>query len=237
MKATLLLLLVSLPGFAQISFFNMPNPDMLPDVGYSYVEFDRYQTVKSNNTVNASVFRASFQVTQYLEAGTNWWFNEDNPSDPNRVVLATKWKVNVFNSGTFTMTFHPGSWTSLYFDGETPMKNIVYGFMGLNHVEGPQSYTRLMLGGYGKFIKDVRSTYGLIGGFEHRFNDHIEFVVDYFQGSGEGFGLAAGVVYYAAEKGHNLPLYLAYQWDNDSRENDLILFQIGYFFRAWGQKS
>lgn len=174
MKSTLLLLLVSLRGFAQISFFNMPNPDMLPDVGYSYVEFDRYQTVKSNNTVNASVFRASFQVTQYLEAGTNWWFNEDNPSDPNRVVLATKWKVNVFNSGKFTMTFHPGSWTSLYFDGETPMKNIVYGFMGLNHVEGPQSYTRLMLGGYGKFIKDVRSTYGLIGGFEHRFNDHID---------------------------------------------------------------
>ena len=50
------------------------------------------------------------------------------------------------------------------------------------------------------------------------------------------FGLAAGIVYYAAEKGHNLPLYLAYQWDNDSRENDLILFQIGYFFRAWKQK-
>jgi hypothetical protein len=56
------------------------------------------------------------------------------------------------------------------------------------------------------------------------------------RGSGEGFGLAAGIVYYAAEKGHNLPLYLAYQWDNDSRENDLILFQIGYFFRAWKQK-
>ncbi|MFN5168456.1 MAG: hypothetical protein ACK5DD_02425 [Cyclobacteriaceae bacterium] len=64
------------------------------------------------------------------------------------------------------------------------MKNLIYGFMGFNHVEGPQSYTRLMVGGYGKFIKDVRSTYGFIGGLEHRFNDHIEFVVDYFQGIG-----------------------------------------------------
>lgn len=236
------LLSFSILGKAQMSFFNMPNPDMLPDVGYAYAEYDRYQSLKGTEAVNASVFRFSTQVTSYLEVGANAWFNSDNPQDPNRLVLATKWKANLFKKGDFTITMSPGNWTSIYYDG-TSIKNIVYDFIGINHVEGPQSYTRVMVGGYGKHWKAAKEfgqeelSFGMIAGFEHRFTDYIEFVADYFQGSGEGFGLAMGVVGYPLEKGHNLPIYLAYQFDNDSRANDLILFQVGYFFRAFTKQT
>lgn len=230
-----ILLIVITTAKAQISFFNMPNPDMLQDVGYSYVEYDRYQSLKREGTVNASVFRASFQATKFLEVGANVWFNDDSPADPNRTVLVTKWKINLGQKGRLNFTLSPGSWTSVYYDG-TPLKNIAYSFIGLNHEEGPKSYTRLMFGGYGKY-QNGQSNYGMIAGVEHRFNDYIEFVADYFQGSGEGFGLATGIVFYAMGKGHNLPIYLAYQFDNDTRQNDLLLMQIGYFFRAWTTKK
>lgn len=223
--------------FAQISFFNMPNPDMFLSVGSAYVEYDRYQSLKGTKEVNATVVRMSFQATKFLEVGANGWFNADHPGDPDRVVLATKWKVSLFQKGNITLTMSPGNWSSVYFT-ETPIKNIVYNFFGFTHQEGPKQYTRLMLGGYGKYIgKFERSTYGFIAGFEHRFSDKMEFVADYFQGSGEGFGLATGIVFYAMDKGHNLPLYFAYQFDNDSRKNDLALFQVGYFFRAWQTKK
>jgi hypothetical protein len=80
-------------------------------------------------------------------------------------------------------------------------------------------------------------TSGVIAGVEQRLTKKLVFVADYFQGSGEGFGLAAGFVFYASENGKNLPLYLAIQRDNDSRKNDLIIAQVGYFFRAIKRKS
>ncbi len=229
----LLPLLVANVCVGQISFFNMPNPDMLPEVGYLYAEYDRYQTLRSENTVNASVFRVSAQATKFLEVGTNWWFNADNPSDPNRVVIATKWKINLVDREKFKMSFSPGSWTSFYFEDEVPMRNIVYSFTGLTFYEGEHAYTRLMVGGYGRFIRNTNSQYGMIAGIEQRLTRSFELVADYFQGSGEGFGLAAGVVYYAMDNGTNLPLYLAHQWDNDSSANNLLLFEIGYFLRGW----
>ena len=86
----LLLALFPLASRGQISFFNMPNPDMLPDVGYAYAELDVYRSLKGNESVNATVTRLSVQATPFLEVGTNFWFNPDHPQDPNRVVLATK---------------------------------------------------------------------------------------------------------------------------------------------------
>jgi hypothetical protein len=233
----LLFAIVPTWSWGQISFFNMPNPDMLAHPGAAYVEYDRYQTHKKNETVNASVVRFSFQATNFLEVGANTWFNADHPQDPNRVVLATKWKVVFYKKGDVTISMSPGNWSSLYFTENTATKHLLYNFIGFTHQEGPKAYTRLMLGGYGKFIGNIRNdTYGAIAGLEHRFNDRIEFVADYFQGSGEGFGLATGIVYYAMDEGHNLPLYFAYQFDNDSRLNDLILFQIGYFFSVVDKK-
>jgi hypothetical protein len=233
MMRTILLCTVSYTTTAQISFFNMPNPDMLSHTGAGYMEYDRYQTVRGRSSVNASVFRMSFQASPILEVGFNTWVNPDHPEDPNRVVLLTKWRVPILTKEKITITMSPGNWSSVYLK-DNPMKNIIYNFFGFTHQEGPKAYTRLMLGGYGKYIgKFEQSTYGLIAGLEHRFNDRIEFVTDYFQGSGEGFGLALGIVYYAMDEGHNLPLYFAYQFDNDSRGNDLVLFQVGYFFNAW----
>ena len=230
------LLLVLLFAFAhdeliaQISFFNMPNPDMLAHPGAAYIEYDRYQTLKGTESVNASVVRFSYQTTKFLEVGVNTWFNSDHPGDPNRAVIATKWKTTLYNKGNITITMSPGNWSSIYFTENSPTKHLLYNFIGFTHQEGPKAYTRLMFGGYGKFIGNIKNdTYGCIAGIEHRFNDKIEFVADYFQGSGEGFGLASGIVYYAMDNGHNLPLYFAYQFDNDSRSNDLFLFQIGYF--------
>jgi hypothetical protein len=229
-RLTCLIFFLPVIAFGQISFFNMPNPDMLSHPGAAYIEYDRYQSHKGNSAVNATVFRMSFQTTKFLEVGLNTWINSDHPSDPNRVVLATKWRMNLFKKGNITITMSPGNWSSIYFTENTPMKHLIYNFIGLTHQEGPKAYTRLMFGGYGKYIRSFdNSTYGFIAGLEHRFNDKIEFVADYFQGSGEGFGLAMGIVYYAMDNGHNLPLYFAYQFDNDSRENDLVLFQIGYF--------
>ena len=237
MKSILsILFLTPFLSIGQISFFNMPNPDMLSNVGAAYVEYDRYQSLKQTESVNASVIRFSFQTTKFLEVGLNTWFNADHPDDPNRVVLATKWKVNLYQRGNVLITMSPGNWSSIYLTENTPMKNIIYNFFGFTHQEGTKAYTRLMLGGYGKYVGNS-STYGLMAGFEHRFNDKMEFVADYFQGSGEGFGLALGIVYYAMDNGHNLPLYFAYQFDNDSRANDLVLFQIGYFFNAWKPKQ
>jgi hypothetical protein len=237
MKKILGFLLLTQSCLAQISFFNMPNPDMLPDVGYLYTEYDRYQTYRGENSVNASVFRVSAQATKFLEVGTNWWFNSDNPSDPNRVVVATKWKINLVNQEKFTMSVSPGSWTSFYFEDEVPIRNIFYTFTGLTFKEGDNGYTRLMIGGYGRFIRKTESQYGIIAGIEQRFTKNFEVVADYFQGSGEGFGLAAGIVYYAMDNGTNLPLYLAHQWDNDSPKNNLILFEIGYFLRGWSKRK
>jgi len=233
----LLLLTISSSVCAQLAFFNMPNPDMLPDIGYAYSEFDVYHSLKGNTTANALVPRFSIQATTFLEVGTNFWINADDPQDPNRAVLATKWKINVWKKNTITMTLSPGSWTSFYFDNETPLKNLIYTFIGFNHEEGPKAYTRLMLGGYAKYFGDNPTTYGLIAGIEHRFNDHLEFVSDYFQGGGEGFGWATGIVFYAADNGHNLPIYLAYQLDNESRDSDVLIVQVGWFFRMFGKKG
>jgi hypothetical protein len=218
-------------AFAQISFFNMPNPDMLSHPGAAYAEYDRYQSLRKNGTVNATVFRFSYQATNFLEVGANTWFNADHPQDPHRLVLATKWRINLYQKGNISITMSPGNWSSIYFQDNPGTKHLLYNFIGFTHQEGPKAYTRIMIGGYGKYIGNIRNdTYGAIAGLEHRFNDKIEFVADYFQGSGEGFGLATGIVYYAMDNGHNLPLYFAYQFDNDSRFNDLVLFQIGYFF-------
>ena len=224
-------IVLSLAGFAQISFFNMPNPDMLAHPGAAYIEYDRYQSLRENNFVNASVFRFSYQVTNYLEVGANTWINNDHPLDPNRIVLSSKWRIKLYQKGNIAITMSPGNWSSIYLSENPGTKHLIYNFFGFTHQEGPKAYTRLMLGAYGKYIRTIQNdTYGAIAGLEHRFNDKIEFVADYFQGSGEGFGLATGIVYYAMDNGHNLPLYFAYQFDNDSRANDLFLFQIGYFF-------
>ena len=236
LKIFLLILLPTL-SYGQLSFFNMPNPDMLPAVGDAYGELDRYQSLKGQDNVNASVARLSVQATPFLEVGTNFWFNPDHPQDPNRVVIATKWKIDLYKKGHITMTLSPGSWSSIYFTKETPMKNLIYTFVGFNHEEGPKAYTRLMLGGYTKYFGDNPVQYGMIAGIEHRFSDKIELVADYFQGTGEGFGLATGIVYYAADNGHNLPIYLAYQFDNEGSQNDVILVQAGWFFRMFGKKK
>ncbi len=235
-KIFLFILLPTL-GYGQLSFFNMPNPDMLPAVGDAYAELDRYQSLKGQNAVNASVARLSVQATPFLEVGANFWFNPDHPQDPNRVVIATKWKIDLYKKGHITMTLSPGSWSSIYFTKETPMKNLIYTFVGFNHEEGPKAYTRLMLGGYTKYFGDNPVQYGMIAGIEHRFSDKIELVADYFQGTGEGFGLATGIVYYAADNGHNLPIYLAYQFDNEGSQNDVLLVQVGWFFRMFGKKK
>ena len=236
MKVSVLLLaLLPTLGYGQISFFNMPNPDMLPSVGSAYGELDRYQSLKGEDNVNSSVARLSVQATPFLEVGTNFWFNPDHPQDPNRVVLVTKWKIDVFKKNHLTMTVSPGSWSSVYFAENIPMKNLVYAFVGLNHEEGPKAYTRLMLGGYTKYWGENPVQYGIIAGIEHRFSDKFELVADYFQGTGEGFGLATGFVFYAAEDGHNLPIYVAYQFDNEGSQNDVLLLQVGWFFRMFGK--
>jgi hypothetical protein len=228
-------LLSPIAGFGQIAFFNMPNPDMLPAVGYAYAELDQYQSLKGNRSVNATVARISIQPIKFLEIGANFWFNEDHPGDPNRTVLATKWKIDVYQKHPISVTISPGSWTSIYHDSEVPIKNLLYGFVGVNHEEGPKAYTRLMFGGYAKYQSGNPNQYGIIAGFEHRFSDKLEFVTDYFQGTGEGFGLATGIVFYAAEKGHNMPIYLAYQFDNEGRQNDVLIIQIGWFFNMFGK--
>lgn len=127
----------------------------------------------------------------------------------------------------------PGNWTSIYFVKDTPMKNIVYNFLGLSIQHSQYIYTRLMFGGYGKFIKSETSQYGFIAGVEQRLSKKFVFVTDYFSGLGEGYGLAPGFVWYATEGGTNFPIYLAYQFDNESRKNDLLLIQAGYFLRFW----
>lgn len=224
---------------AQISFFNMPNPDMLPDVGYAYAEYDQYTSLKGEKSVNASVARISFQTTKFLEVGANFWFNSDAPTDPNRVVLATKWRVWLYQGNKVKLSMSPGSWTSLYFQNRdvNPMKNIVYDFLGLTINHNESIYTRFMFGGYGKFQKSRTSQYGVIAGLEQRISKSLVFVTDYFSGSGEGYGLAPGLVWYALDNGTNLPFYFAYQIDNDSRKNDLFLFEVGYVFKTWGAKN
>lgn len=83
----------------------------------------------------------------------------------------------------------------------------------------------------------IQFNYGAIAGIEHRFTDKFELVADYFQGTGEGFGLATGFVFYAADNGHNLPIYVAYQFDNETSQNDVFILQAGWFFRMFGKKE
>ncbi|MDZ4715231.1 MAG: hypothetical protein SH819_07140 [Cytophagales bacterium] len=217
----------------QISFFNMPNPDMLPAVGYAYAEYDQYQSLKGEESVNAKVARLSVQALPFLEVGANLWFNADHPQDPNRVVLATKWKIPIYSKNKLTVSMSPGSWTSLYFTENSPMKNIFYDFVGVTINHSEHIYTRFMIGAYSKFRKSEANQYGPIAGLEQRLSKKLVFVTDYFGGSGEGFGLATGFVFYALDEGKNLPIYLAYQFDNDSSKNDLFLFEIGYLLPFW----
>ena len=228
---------------AQLTFFNMPNHDMFQDVGYSYAEYDVYQSVKNNNAVNAQVFRIMVQPLKFMEMGTNIWFNKELPSNPDKIVLSTKWRVWLYKNEKVKLSLVPGSWTSFYFDKNIPIKNIGYAFLGFSVKHTEDIYTRLMFGAYGKYWKHAadlgqdKFTSGFIAGLEQRLSKKLVFVTDYFQGSGEGFGLATGFVFYAMNKGTNLPLYLAYQFDNDSRKNDLMIGQIGYFFRAFKKKE
>jgi hypothetical protein len=94
-----------------------------------------------------------------------------------------------------------------------------------------------MVGGYAKYWKDADDefTTGLIAGIEQRLTRRLVFVTDYFQGSGEGYGVSPGFVFYAKDEGSNLPIYLAYQFDNDDRANDLLLLEIGYMFQLFGR--
>lgn len=224
------------PTYAQISFFNMPNPDMLPAVGYSYVEYDQYQSLRGENSVNASVYRMSVQTTKFLEVGANLWQNSDHPDDPNRAVLATKWRIWMHQSDKLDISMSPGSWTSFYLVDDAAVKNILYDFVGMNFKHTQTIYTRVMVGGYGKYQKGQNSTYGMIAGVEQRLSKQLVFVTDYFQGTGEGYGLAPGFVFYALDEGKNLPIYLAYQFDNESRDYDLLLFEIGYLLKFWEPK-
>lgn len=227
------------PASAQLSFFNMPNPDMFPDVGYSYVEFDQYASLKGNANVNASVFRAMLQPLPYLEVGSNLWFNRELSSNPDKLVISTKWRLWLKKNERIKLSLSPGSWSSFYFQRDIAVKNIVYTFAGLSVNHSDVIYTRLMLGGYGKHWKEAPDLGqkeiqgGLMAGLEQRLSKKLVFVTDYFQGSGEGFGLATGLVFYLLNNGNNLPVYLAYQFDNDGRQNDLIVFEIGYFFRVY----
>lgn len=75
---------------AQVSFFNMPNPDMMPAVGYSYVEYDHYQSLTGESSVNAYVARMSLQTLPYLEVGANFWINKETGKTLDKVVLAHK---------------------------------------------------------------------------------------------------------------------------------------------------
>ncbi len=225
-------------NFAQVSFFNMPNPDMLPAVGYSYIEYDQYQSLKGTDAVNAYVARMSVQATPFLEVGANLWMSKEVPANPDKVVLATKWRMWLYQSEKFKVSMSPGNWSSVYFDKNKSMKHIVYDFVGFTMQHTETIYTRVMAGGYGKYWKDnpgKKFTNGFLAGFEQRLSKKLVFVTDYFQGSGEGFGLAPGFVYYAMDNGNNLPIYLAYQIDNDTRKNDLILFEIGYTFKLFGE--
>jgi hypothetical protein len=227
---------------AQISFFNMPNPDMLPAVGYSYFEYDQYQTLRNNKSVNAYVPRLSYQATPFLEVGANVWFNKEHDNVPERVVIATKWRAWLYQSPKIKVSMSPGFWESIYFNH--PMKHLVYDFFGLTINHTDVIYTRLMFGAYGKYwkvgpeqsIPYKKFTKGVMAGVEQRLTKGLVFVTDYFSGSGEGYGLAPGLVWYVTENGNNLPLYLAYQIDNDSKKNNLLLFEIGYFFNVFGPK-
>ncbi|MBX7151278.1 hypothetical protein K1X84_06525 [bacterium] len=230
-------------GFAQVSFFNMPNPDMMPRVGYSYVEYDQYQTLKDNKAVNAYVPRISIQALPYLELGANFWFNKETTKSIDKVVLAHKWRIWLYQSEKYKISMSPGGWHSIYTDGDLSPKHLLYDFVGLTIQHSDVIYTRLMAGGYMKHwknapkIQDVKKTsFGALAGLEQRISKSLVFVTDYFQGSGEGYGLAPGFVYYATENGGNLPIYLAYQFDNDDRKNDLLLFEIGYMFQLFGEE-
>ena len=243
------LLLIALSLFlaptvsAQISFFNMPNPDMMPAVGYSYTEYDQYQTLKDNKNVNAYVPRISVQALPYLELGTNFWFNKETGNTLDKVVLAHKWRIWLYQSDKYKISMSPGGWHSIYLDKNLSPKHLLYDFVGLTIKHSDVIYTRLMFGGYMKYwrnapaIQDIKKTsFGALAGLEQRIGRSLVFVTDYFQGSGEGYGLAPGFVYYATENGNNLPIYLAYQIDNDDRKNDLLLFEIGYMFQLFGKK-
>lgn len=91
----------SLFSKAQLSFFNIPNSDMLPDVGYAYAVYERYQSLKGTEAVNASVFRFPTQETSFLEVVATALLNSDNSEDSNRIALATKWKPNLLKKGIF----------------------------------------------------------------------------------------------------------------------------------------
>jgi len=235
----LALLLLSHVSIAQLSYFNMPNPDMFPDVGYSYVEYDQYISVKGNENVNANVLRGMIQPLRFLEVGTNLWFNKELDTNPDKLVISTKWRIWLRQNEKIKLSLSPGSWSSFYFQKDIAIKNIVYTFAGLTVNHSDVIYTRLMLGGYAKHWKESVELgqdewqSGLMAGIEQRLSKKFVFVTDYFQGSGEGFGLATGFVYYAINNGSNLPIYLAYQFDNDSRANDAMIFEIGYFFKAY----
>jgi len=244
-KVLLLFLFLTLSSsvFSQISFFNMPNPDMLPAVGYSYAEYDQYQSLKGTDAVNAYVPRISVQALSYLEVGANFWFNKETGNALDKVVLAHKWRIWLYQSEKYKISMSPGGWHSIYLGNDLKPKHLLYDFVGLTIKHSDIIYTRLMFGGYMKYwknapaLQDIKKTsFGALAGLEQRISRSLVFVTDYFQGSGEGYGLAPGFVYYATENGNNLPIYLAYQIDNDDRKNDLLLFEIGYMFQLFGKK-
>lgn len=137
----------------------------------------------------------------------------------------------------------PGFWESIYFNH--PMKHLIYDFLGFSVNHTDVIYTRLMFGAYGKYWKDgpaqslpyKKFTKGVMAGVEQRISRSLVFVTDYFSGSGEGYGLAPGFLWYATENGKNLPFAFTYQFDNDSRKNDLLLLEVGYFFNLFGPKN
>ncbi len=227
-------------GFSQVSFFNMPNPDMMP-VGKSYFEYDHYQSFK-NSDYSAYVARLSVQTTPFLEVGANFWIIPD-PNAENKVVLATKWRAWLYQSDKYKLSMSPGSWQTIFFKSKLSFadtKHLFYDFFGLTIQHSSTIYTRLMFGGYGKYTgigEDLKSNYGIIAGIEQRLTQSLVFVTDFFGGKGEGYGLAPGFVWYTREGGNNLPLYLAYNISNDGREYDTLLFEIGYVFNLFGRKE
>jgi hypothetical protein len=176
--------------------------------------------------------RISVQATPFLEVGTNWWFTPD----PNKVVIATKWRIWIYQGQKIKISMSPGSWQSIFFTKGSSLrttKHLFYDFLGLSIQHSEIIYTRLMFDGYGRYSGISKPNYGAIAGLEQRLSKSLVFVVDYFGGSGEGYGLAPGFVWYVLENGNNLPIYFAYQFDNDTRKNDVILLEIGYTFQLF----
>ncbi|MGD9763640.1 MAG: hypothetical protein AB7V27_08005 [Candidatus Binatia bacterium] len=217
----------------QQTIFNVPSPDVL-DAGKFYLETDQYFRPWKTESGRAANFfvRGVAGVGYDVEAGINTgpfdYIHRNNPF----IDATVKWRPVSLEfggkeqqPGVFALFGGTQVGVGLRADVKGDVRNFSYGAAS---VRVPGLGTRVGVGPYfaTPYVFDNHSRGGALATFEQPVQgvDGLVLAADWF--SGDGALASPGAIYSTGP----FVFYLAYGLANTGRKDDLVTFEVGYYF-------